>query len=45
MFQGMVLHYLDNNKSAEKVLRDAVNADPTLNESWWVPYFPVLMLM
>ena len=34
LLQGMVLHCLDNNTSAEKVLRDAVNADPTLNESW-----------
>ena len=29
-----MLHCLDNNTLAEKVLRDAVNADPTLNESW-----------
>ena len=29
-----MLHHLDNNKSAEKVLRDAVNADPTANDSW-----------
>ncbi|XP_052769758.1 tetratricopeptide repeat protein 7B-like [Mya arenaria] len=31
---GMVLHYLDNNKLAEKVLRDAVNTDPTSDISW-----------
>ncbi|WAR19401.1 TTC7B-like protein [Mya arenaria] len=33
-YMGMVLHYLDNNKLAEKVLRDAVNTDPTSDISW-----------
>ena len=33
-FQGMVLHQLGNNHLAEKVLRDAVNAEPTSSVSW-----------
>ncbi len=32
--QGMVLHQLGNNNLAEKVLRDAVNAEPTSSVSW-----------
>ncbi len=31
----MVLHQLGNNHLAEKVLRDAVNADPTSYVSWY----------
>ncbi len=34
--QGMVLHQLGNNHLAEKVLRDAVNADPTSYVSWYI---------
>ncbi|ESO87594.1 hypothetical protein LOTGIDRAFT_127587 [Lottia gigantea] len=31
---GMVLHNLNENKLAEKALREAVNADPTSHQSW-----------
>ena len=36
MLQGVVLHYLGDDKLAEKILRDAINADPTSHASWWV---------
>ncbi|XP_064623733.1 tetratricopeptide repeat protein 7B-like isoform X2 [Lineus longissimus] len=31
---GIVLHHIGQNRLAEKVLRDAVNADPTAGQSW-----------
>jgi hypothetical protein len=34
--QGIVLHTLGNNRLAEKVVRDAVNYDPTYSQAWLV---------
>ena len=34
MFQGIVLHALGNSRLAEKVLRDAVNYEPTFSQAW-----------
>lgn len=34
LFQGLVLHNLRNDRMAEKVLREAVNQDPTSHQSW-----------
>ncbi|XP_076463678.1 tetratricopeptide repeat protein 7B-like [Babylonia areolata] len=32
---GVVLHQLGDDKLAEKILRDAINADPTSHASWY----------
>nr|KAG5714599.1 hypothetical protein BaRGS_007045 [Batillaria attramentaria] len=32
---GVVLHHLGDDKLAEKILRDAINADPTSHASWY----------
>lgn len=34
MFQGDILHLLGDNKLAEKILRDAINMDPTAHAPW-----------
>lgn len=34
LFQGNVLHNLGNDRMAEKVLREAVNADTKSHQSW-----------
>jgi len=39
----MVLHQLDNDQMAEKVLRDAVNTDPVSHHSWYVIYNKIIM--
>lgn len=36
MLQGVVLHQLGDDKLAEKILRDAINTDPTSHASWLV---------
>ena len=42
--QAMLLHLRGNNRLAEKTLRDAVNADPTSPETWWLPQRPNTLL-
>ena len=37
--QGAVYHKLGNLVMAEKVLREAINIDPTAFEAWWVIAF------